>query len=95
MDIMVNELDRRDIKYGMYHNVQIQEDMSLLRSELQSLRVRILVSGGGAPDMKAADGEWKRRTWEFIIINTYGGQFNLISDLFQTKTSTFSTCTLI
>ena len=51
MERMSDKFNSRDIESDMHNSVQIKEDIRLLSSEFQSLRVIITCSGGVAQDM--------------------------------------------
>ena len=80
MEIMVYGLDRRDIIGDIRHSVKIHEYMSLLMYSLQSIIVRISVSGGVSQDVKVADEDEKIRTGLLIKICTYEVHFSLLPE---------------
>ena len=90
MEIIGGNLYRRDIGGGMHHAIKIQEEMISLSYELKTLRVIISYSGGVSQEIKAEDGYVTKITGTFIRIYKYGGQFNLVQNIYKLQKVSYS-----
>ena len=96
MDGLKEELNRRDIGGGMYHAVQIQEEIRGLRDELSRMRASIPSSrgeGNGDSHGFGSEVEDSRRTRRRRMVTqlySYDGRFNILPKHFVIPTLTLA-----
>ena len=78
MESMKEELNKRDIGGGMYHAVQIQEEIRGLREELTRIRTAIPSGSSGSGDAIGIITGAQQPGRRVTQLHSYDGRFNIL-----------------
>ena len=92
MEGMKEELNKRGIGGGMYHALQIQEEIRGLREELSRMRTAVPYASGGGGDGSLDDSATARQPplRRVTQLHSYDGKFHILPNNFVIPTLTLA-----
>mmetsp|Transcript_28425 Transcript_28425/g.43598 ORF Transcript_28425/g.43598 Transcript_28425/m.43598 type:complete len:328 (-) Transcript_28425:179-1162(-) len=91
MECMKDELNKRDIGGGMYHALQIQEEIRSLREEFSRLRTAIPCASEGGDDGSPLEDSTRRAGQRRLTqLHSYDGKLHILPKHFAIPTLTLA-----